>query len=103
MSIFRVFEALLEPTALPPDAPPPGGLGAFYWHYARQARRLVVALFVAGSIVALLDTTIQVFIGRVVALLESHGYKVVFQSHGYLVLHRVGPAAPASGSKGPAG
>jgi uncharacterized membrane protein len=38
-----------------------------------------------------------------VALLESRGYKVVFHSHGYLVLHRVGPAVPASGSKGPAG
>ena len=48
------------------------GLGAFYWHYARQARQLVVALFVAGSIVALLDTTIPVFIGRMVALVSSH-------------------------------
>ena len=57
MSFFRLFENLLDPTALPPDAPPPSGLGAFYWHYARQVRQLVVALFVAGSIVALLDTT----------------------------------------------
>ncbi|HXQ53882.1 MAG TPA: ABC transporter ATP-binding protein [Stellaceae bacterium] len=72
MSIFRAFEALLEPTALPPDAPPPSRLGAFYWHYARQARHLVVVLFVIGSIVALLDMTIPVFIGRMVALVSSH-------------------------------
>jgi uncharacterized membrane protein len=30
-----------------------------------------------------------------VALLERHGYKVVFSSHGYVVLHRVGPAHTA--------
>src|SRR5436309_6016623 len=48
MSLFRFFEGLLEPTVLPPEAPPPGGLIAFYWHYARQARGLVALLFLAG-------------------------------------------------------
>ena len=52
MRVFRFFENLLEPTALPPG-PPPAGLGAFYWHHARQARGLVVALFAAGLVVAL--------------------------------------------------
>ncbi len=70
--MFRFFESLLEPTAPPPETPPPTGLAAFYWHYARQARRLVVALFVAGLLVALLDTTIPVFIGRVVTLVSTH-------------------------------
>ena len=72
MSLFRLFERLLEPTALPPEAPPPTSLAAFYWHYARQAGRLVVALFVAGFVVALLDTTIPIFIGRVVTLVSTH-------------------------------
>src|SRR6267142_2682922 len=72
MRVFRFFESLLEPTALPPETPPPAGLAAFYWHYARQARRLVAALFVAGFIVAILDTTIPVFIGRVVTLVSGH-------------------------------
>ena len=72
MSVFRLFESLLDPTSLPPDAPPPGGLGAFYWHYVRQVRHLVVGLFVAGSIVALLDTTVPVFIGRLIALVSNH-------------------------------
>jgi ATP-binding cassette, subfamily B, multidrug efflux pump len=72
MSLFRCFEGLLQPTAREPDAPPPPGLAAFYWHYARQAKHLLVVLFVAGSLVALLDTTIPVFIGRIVALVASH-------------------------------
>src|SRR5262244_963373 len=72
MRLFRYFETLLEPTALPPQGPPPAGLGAFYWHYARQARGLVVALFVTGFIVALIDTTIPVFVGRVITLVSSH-------------------------------
>src|SRR6516162_8224605 len=72
MRLFRYFENLLEPTALPPQGPPPAGLGAFYWYYARQARGLVVALFIAGFIVALIDTTIPVFVGRVITLVSSH-------------------------------
>jgi ATP-binding cassette subfamily B multidrug efflux pump len=72
MRVFRYFESLLEPTALPPQGPPPSELGAFYWHYARQARGLVAALFVAGFIVAIIDTTIPVFVGRVITLVSSH-------------------------------
>src|ERR1700756_3443 len=72
MRVFGFFENLLEPTAVPTGATPPSGLGAFYWHYARQARHLVAALFVAGFIVATLDTTIPVFIGRVVTLVSAH-------------------------------
>ena len=72
MHVFRFFESLLEPTAVPTGPAPPAGLGAFYWHYARQARHLVAALFFAGFIVAILDTTIPVFIGRVVTLVSTH-------------------------------
>src|ERR1700751_4141799 len=72
MHVFRFFEGLLEPTAVPTGTTPPSGLGAFYWHYARQARHLVAALFVAGFIVAILDTTIPVFIGRVVTMVSAH-------------------------------
>ena len=72
MGLFSVFERLLEPTEASPDGTPPPRLGAFYWHYVRQARGLVAALFVAGFMVALLDTTIPLFIGKVVTLISSH-------------------------------
>jgi len=70
MSIFRWFETFIEPTALPPDEPP-AGLWAFYWHHVRQVRYFIVALFVAGSLLALFDTAIPVFIGRLVRLASS--------------------------------
>jgi ATP-binding cassette, subfamily B, multidrug efflux pump len=81
MRLFRFFESLLEPTGQPPEAPPPAGLIAFYWYYARQARLLVAALFVTGSVVALLDTTIPVFIGRVVGLLSKEVPGSMLQHH----------------------
>ena len=71
MRLLRFFEHLLEPTDRPAEAPP-SGLLAFYWHYVRQARWLLVALFVSGFFVAALDTTIPVFIGRLVTLLSTH-------------------------------
>jgi ATP-binding cassette, subfamily B, multidrug efflux pump len=79
MTVFRFFESLLLPTALPPDAPPPERLGAFYWHYARQAKPLILALFVAGSIVALLDTVIPISIGRITTLVSSHQPDTLFR------------------------
>jgi ATP-binding cassette subfamily B multidrug efflux pump len=72
MSVFRFFEDQLDPTALPADKTPPARLAAFYWHYARQARWLVGALFCAGFLVAFLDSLIPVFIGRVVGLVTSY-------------------------------
>ena len=55
--MFTLFERLLKPTDTPVQTEPPAGLTAFFWHFARQAKGLFVALFVAGFFVALLDTT----------------------------------------------
>src|SRR3569832_1099482 len=76
--LFRFFERLLDPTALPPEAPPPDGLAAFYWHYARQVRGLVAALFFAGLLVALCDVTIPLFIGRVVTRVSTQAPAALF-------------------------
>ena len=47
--MFRLFEKVLNPTDQPARTEPPAGLAAFYWHFARQAKGLFVALFVVGS------------------------------------------------------
>jgi len=84
--MFALFERLLKPTAVSeaPEAPP--GLLAFYWHFARQAKGLFVALFVAGFAHAALDTTIPIFFGHVVALVTSANPQTLFTEHGHLLL-----------------
>ena len=69
--MFTLFERLLKPTDLPEEAEPPPGFIAFFWHFARQAKGLFVALFAAGFVVALLDSTIPVFMGRIVTLITA--------------------------------
>ncbi len=68
--MFTFFETRIRPTALPGTAPPTGLL-AFYWHYVRQARGLFAAMFVTGLAVALIDTVIPVFIGKLVRLMQA--------------------------------
>jgi ATP-binding cassette subfamily B multidrug efflux pump len=68
--MFAFFERRIQPTARPGSAPPQGLL-AFYWHFVRQARHLFGAMFVTGLAVALIDTLIPVFIGRLVRLMEA--------------------------------
>ena len=84
--MFAIFERLLKPTVSPegPEAPP--GLLAFYWHFARQAKGLFVALFVAGLAHALVDTTIPIFFGHVVTLVTSARPETLFAEHGTLLL-----------------
>ena len=68
--MFAFFESRIRPT-LTPGTPPPPGLVAFYWHFVRQTRGLYAAMFATGLAVALIDTAIPVFIGRLVALMET--------------------------------
>src|SRR5947207_15666215 len=69
--MFSLFERLLKPTDPPEQAAPPSGLIAFFWHFARQAKGLFAALFAAGLVVALLDSTIPVFMGRIITLITA--------------------------------
>ena len=62
--MFTRLERTLEPTRLPASPGPPARLVAFYWHFARQAKGLLAALFVAGFLVALLDSLTPAFVGR---------------------------------------
>jgi ATP-binding cassette subfamily B multidrug efflux pump len=85
--MFSYFERILQPTAAPPAAPPPNvdsrrGLLRFYWHFVGQTPWLVAALFATGLAVALLDTTIPVFIGRVAALVATKTPLTLFHDAG---------------------
>ncbi|HRD98374.1 MAG TPA: ABC transporter ATP-binding protein [Rubrivivax sp.] len=76
--MFAFFEKRIRPTALQGSAPP-GGLLAFYWHFVSQARGLFGAMFVTGLVVALIDTLIPVFIGRLVRLMEAQDRMAALQ------------------------
>ena len=81
--MIKWFESLLDPTGVAPNEPPTEGLVAFYWHFARQVRWIIVALFATGLVVALLDITIPIFIGRVVTLVSGHHPDRLFAEAGW--------------------
>ena len=81
--MIKWFESLLDPTGVAPSEPPTEGLVAFYWHFARQVRWIIVALFATGLVVALLDITVPIFIGRVVTLVSGHHPDRLFAEAGW--------------------
>ena len=76
--MFTLFERLLKPAIAPERPQPPANLIAFYWHFARQAKGLFIALFAAGLAVALFDVLIPIFMGRVVSLVTSSDPHTLF-------------------------
>ncbi len=85
--MLKFFERLLDPTAPPPDAPPPV-LGSphavfrFYWHFVRQIPGPVLALFTTGFFVAITDAAIPVCIGRIVSLVSSQAPETIWREAG---------------------
>jgi ATP-binding cassette subfamily B multidrug efflux pump len=69
--VLRFLESRIRGTASPGPGEPPQGLLAFYWHFIRQTRGWYALMFATGLAVALLDTVIPVFIGRIVSLMEA--------------------------------
>ena len=69
--MFKYLQAQIRGTAsVGPGAPPPG-LVAFYWHFMRQTKFWYAAMFATSLAVALIDTVIPLFIGRLVSLMEA--------------------------------
>src|SRR5262249_55754365 len=70
-AMFAYLQSRIRGTArVSPGAPPPG-LVAFYWHFARQTKGWYALMFVTSLAVALIDTVIPVFIGKLVSLMEA--------------------------------
>ena len=61
----------MTPTAPPEHPEPPAGLIAFLWHFARQAKWLFAALFVVELLVALSDSAVPWFMGRVITMVTK--------------------------------
>src|ERR1051326_2156455 len=69
--VLKLFQGRIQGTARPALGAPPSGLLAFYWHFVRQTKAWFAAMFAASLAVALLDTVIPLFIGRLVSLMEA--------------------------------
>ncbi len=69
--MFALFERFLTPTAAPEHPEPPASLIGFLWHFARQAKWLFAALFVVELLVALSDSAVPWFMGRVVTMVTK--------------------------------
>ena len=69
--MFGLFEQFLKPTDIPERPEPPAGLIAFLWHFARQAKWLFAALFVVEFFVALTDSAVPWFMGRIVTFVTK--------------------------------
>ena len=68
---MKLFQGRIHGTASPAAGAPPAGLLAFYWHFVKQTKGWFAAMFAASLAVALLDTVIPLFIGRLVSLMEA--------------------------------
>src|SRR5271156_4805437 len=80
--MLKRFEHWVKPTELPAETAPPAELAAFYWYFVRQTRGLFALLFCTGLFVAVLDTTIPLFIGRVVTLVSNHAPETLLRDAG---------------------
>jgi ATP-binding cassette subfamily B multidrug efflux pump len=69
--MFSYLESRIRGTASAGLGAPPPGLLAFYWHFARQTKGWYALMFVTSLAVALVDTVIPLFIGRLVSLMEA--------------------------------
>src|SRR5262245_38850955 len=67
----KIVDFDIPVTASPAVGAPPEGLVAFYWHFIKQTKGWYAAMFAASLAVALLDTVIPLFIGRLVSLMEA--------------------------------
>jgi ATP-binding cassette subfamily B multidrug efflux pump len=87
--MFAYLQSRIRGTAhVGPGAPPPG-LIAFYWHFVQQSKGWYALMFVTSLAVALIDTVIPVFIGRLVSLMEADDRQAALASEWPLLLGMV--------------
>jgi ATP-binding cassette subfamily B multidrug efflux pump len=81
VGVFSYLESRIRGTASPGPGAPPAGLLAFYWHFVRQTRGWYALMFVTSLAVALIDTVIPVFIGKLVSLMQAVDRQAALAQH----------------------
>jgi ATP-binding cassette, subfamily B, multidrug efflux pump len=88
--MFGYLQSRIRGTANPGPGAPPPGLIAFYWHFVHQHKRWYALMFVTSLAVALIDTVIPVFIGRLVSLMEAVDRQTALAAQWPLLIGMVG-------------
>ncbi|MGL4634670.1 MAG: multidrug ABC transporter ATP-binding protein, partial [Beijerinckiaceae bacterium] len=68
--LFAPFERWVKPYGEPPG-PPPQTIGAFYWHFVKQAKAPFVVMFVLSALFAMADLLQPYLLGRIVDVLSK--------------------------------
>src|SRR3982074_142365 len=84
--MFRYLQSRIRGTAGTGTGTPPPGLIASYWHFVRQTKRCYALMFVTILAVALIDMVIPVFIGKLVALMESADRHAALAEHAPILI-----------------
>jgi len=69
--MFRTLQSFIRGTASTGPGTPPSSLAGFYWHFVRQNRGWYAVMFATSLLVALVDTLIPLFIGRLVTIMQA--------------------------------
>ncbi len=88
--MFNYLHSRIRGTASTGPGAPPAGLLAFYWHFVRQNQGWYVLMFATSLAVALTDTAIPVFIGKLVSLMEAADRQAALAREWPLLLGMVG-------------
>jgi ATP-binding cassette, subfamily B, multidrug efflux pump len=69
--MYKLFDSFIDGLRQPPNHPPPSNLLGFYWYFASQVKWVLLALIISSIAVALLETTVPLFIGQLVGILST--------------------------------
>jgi ATP-binding cassette subfamily B multidrug efflux pump len=84
--MFRLFENLVDPFAPHDPATPPAGLWPYLKTQIRPMRGLLVWMALSGLAVALIETGLIFYSGRVIDLMDATGPAAFWSAHGLELL-----------------
>ena len=80
--MYRFFETLVDGLKPPPSENPPAGLIQFYWYFIRQVKWVLLGFVLVSVVVALLETTVPLFIGQLVGILSKTPRETLLEAAG---------------------
>src|SRR5688572_14359684 len=87
--MLRYLQSRIRGTASVGPGVPPPGLMDFYWHFVKQTKRWYLFMFATSLGVALIDTVIPLFIGKLVSLMEATDRQAALAANAPLLIGMV--------------